>query len=101
MPLIKPKKAKRVIALDRHRLGMIGGVAGALLVLMVSFWISETDIMVAIARAGWAFVFCYAATVFLVYRILLTTLTEMVENQKEELSEPEEEMGTDEDTSTT
>jgi hypothetical protein len=96
MALDNPKKVKRIIALDRHRLGLIGGTVGALLVLVVSFWISEADILVAIIRAGWAFILCYAATVFLVYRILHTTLTEMIEEQKESLPETEEEMPGDE-----
>jgi hypothetical protein len=92
----KPKKKSRIIALDRHRLGLIGGTFGGLLVLIVSFWVSETDILVAIPRAGLAFIFCYAATAFLVYRILYTTLTEMVENQQEKLPETEEEIPDDE-----
>jgi hypothetical protein len=80
----KVKSAKNVIPLDGDKLGMIGGMIGAIIVLIMSLFYHNGDITTTLLRVGWAFVICYGATFFLVRMILRTTLQEMVEQQKGE-----------------
>lgn len=75
------KKNKRVIALDGDKLGMIGGMVGAFIVLIVCL-INHVSTITSLTRMGWGFVICYGATFFLVRVILRTTLIEMIEQEK-------------------
>jgi hypothetical protein len=73
------KSTKKVIPLDGDKLGMIGGMIGAIIVLIMSLYFHRGDIVTTLIRVGWAFVICYGATFFLVRMILRTTLQEMIE----------------------
>lgn len=75
------KKTKRVIALDGDKLGMIGGMVGAFIVLILCLLLNVGTVTLLI-RMGWGFVICYGATFFLVRVILRTTLIEMIEQEK-------------------
>lgn len=76
------KKQKKIIALDGDKLGMIGGVLGATVVLVVGFLSQNSTLASTLIRMGWVFVACYGATFFLVRMILRTTLMEMIEEEK-------------------
>lgn len=78
----KPSKAKKVVALDGDKLGMIGGMIGAIIVLIISLYAHPGEMMTTVIRMGTAFVVCYGATFFLVRMILRTTLQEMIELDK-------------------
>ncbi|MCH7959072.1 MAG: hypothetical protein IID08_03005 [Candidatus Hydrogenedentes bacterium] len=79
-----PKKLKRVVALDGHRLGLISGTAIALVVMGVSFFYQHAEFSATGIRTGWAFVAGYGATFFLVRVILRTTLFEFLDYDYEE-----------------
>jgi hypothetical protein len=82
MAIVSEKKApKRVIGLDRHRLGLIGGSIGALVVLCLSFFYQQTDFYTAAIRTGWAFVVSYFAVAVLVHGILRATLIEVIQQR--------------------
>lgn len=80
----KSSKPKKVIALDGDKLGMIGGMVGAIIVLIISLYRHPGDLMTTVIRMGTAFVICYGGTFFLVRMILRTTLQEMIESDKKE-----------------
>ena len=73
-----PKKFKRVVALDGHRLGLVNGTAIALVVMAFSFFYQQVEFVTAGIRVGWAFVAAYGATFFLIRVILRTTLFEFI-----------------------
>ena len=75
----KVKSTKKVIPLDGDKLGMIGGMIGAIIVLIMSIFYHRGDITTTLLRVGWALVICYGATFFLVRMILRTTLQDMLE----------------------
>ena len=81
-PKKKPSKSKKVVALDGDKLGMVGGMFGAIIVLIISLYAHPGDMMTTVIRMGMAFVICYGATFFLVRMILRTTLQEMIELDK-------------------
>ncbi len=76
-------KTKKVIALDGDKLGMIGGMVGAFIVLIICL-VFHVSTITSLIRMGWGFVICYGATFFLVRVILRTTLIEMIEQEKME-----------------
>jgi len=92
---------KKVIPLDGDKLGMIGGMIGAILVLIMSLYFHRGDIATTLIRVGWAFVICYGATFFLVRVILRTTLQELIEEKRKAKEEPEPTEETDEANSET
>lgn len=73
------KKIKRVLALDGHRLGLVGGTVLALAVMAACFYVRGVDGLTAATRTGWAFVAGYGAVFFLVRVILRTTLAEFIQ----------------------
>jgi len=73
-----PKKFKRVVALDGHRLGLVNGTAIALVVMAFSFFYQQVEFVATGIRVGWAFVAAYGATFFLIRVILRTTLFEFI-----------------------
>lgn len=87
MPKITSDKRGKVIALDGDKLGHIAGAAVALVVMSLSFFYQEVDGVTAFVRTGWAFVFGYGATFFLVRVILKKTLALMIENKRVALEE--------------
>ncbi len=85
MAIVSQKKTqKRVIGLDRHRLGLIGGSIGALVVMCLSFFYQHTDFYAAAIRTGWAFVVSYFAVAILVHGILRATLIEVIRQRDED-----------------
>jgi len=72
------KKLKRVVALDGHRLGLVNGMAIALVVMAFSFFYQHVEFLTTGIRVGWAFVAAYGATFFLIRVILRTTLFEFL-----------------------
>lgn len=83
-----PKKFKRVVALDGHRLGLISGMAIAVVVMGVSFFYQHAEFLATGIRTGWAFVAGYAATFFLVRVILRTTLFEFLGHERKDTIAP-------------
>lgn len=79
---IKKKRPRKVVALDGDKLGMIGGMLGATVVLMIGFFSQTGTITATLIRMGWVFVVCYGAIFFLVRVILRTTLKEMIEEER-------------------
>lgn len=76
------KKIKRVVALDGHRLGLVGGTALALAVMAACFYLRGVDAVTAATRTGWAFVAGYGAIFFLIRVILRTTLSEFIQHHE-------------------
>lgn len=70
---------------------MIGGMIGAIIVLIMSIFYHRGDITTTLLRVGWAFVICYGATFFLVRMILRTTLQDMLEQNNAAKNSSEEE----------
>ena len=79
-----PKKLKRVVALDGHRLGLISGTAIALVVMAFSFFYQHVEFLATGIRTGWAFVAGYGATFFLARVILRTTLFEFLDYEEKD-----------------
>lgn len=79
-----PKKFKRVVALDGHRLGLISGAFIALIVMGSSFFYQQAEFMATGIRTGWAFVAGYGATFFLARVVLKTTLFEFLDVEQSE-----------------
>jgi hypothetical protein len=80
-----PKKSsarKKSIPLDGDKLGMIGGMIGAIIVLFISLFAHKGEMLTTVIRVGWAFVICYGGTFFLVRMILRTTLLDLLEQEK-------------------
>jgi hypothetical protein len=73
-------KTKKVIALDGDKLGMIGGMVGAFIVLIICL-VFHVSTITSLIRIGWGFVICYGATFFLVSVILRTTLIETIDKK--------------------
>lgn len=71
-----------VVALDGDKLGQIGGMAMAILVMAVCFFWRETDFATALVRTGWAFIAGYGGIFLFVRVVLRTTLFEMVERER-------------------
>lgn len=71
-----------VVALDGNKLGQIGGMTLAIVVMAVCFYWRETDASTALIRSGWAFTAGYGGTFLLVRIILRTTLFEMLEQDR-------------------
>lgn len=83
-----PKKFKRVVALDGHRLGLVNGMAIAAIVMAFSFFYQRSEFLATGIRVGWAFVAAYAATFFLIRVILRTTLFEFLDFEQKETKSP-------------
>ena len=75
------KRPGRLIALDADRLGLVVGLAAAVVVMVACFY-REVPMGVIVIRAGWVFVVAYAASFFLVRLVLRTTVAEMLEDKK-------------------
>ena len=75
------KRPVRLIALDADRLGLVVGLAAAVVVMVACFY-REVPWGATFIRAGWVFVVAYAAAFFLVRHVLRTTLAEMLQDKK-------------------
>ena len=67
-----------VVALDRHKLGMVGGACTATIIMAVCFFWQQADLDATIIRVGWAFVIAYGLFYLFTDRILRVTLLEFV-----------------------
>lgn len=70
-----------VVALDGDKLGQIGGMMMAIIVMVLCFFWRETDMATALVRTAWAFVIGYGGIFLFVRIILRTTLFEMLEQE--------------------
>lgn len=75
------KRPGRLLALDADRLGLVVGLAAAVVVMVACFY-REVPWGATFIRAGWVFVVAYAAAFFLVRLVLRTTLAEMLHDKK-------------------
>lgn len=71
-----------VVALDGDKLGLIGGMFMAIVVMSICFYWRETDGATALVRTGWAFTAGYGCTFLIVRVILRTTLFELIEHER-------------------
>lgn len=71
-------KIKMVVALDRHKLGMVGGACTATIIMAVCFFWQHAELDAAIIRVGWSFVIAYGLFYLFTDRILRVTLLEFV-----------------------
>lgn len=94
----KKSSNKKVIPLDGDKLGLIGGLIGAIAVLLLSTFLNRGDLATTLIRVGWAFVICYGATFFLVRMILRTTLQEMIEQDKAQREKKKKKIVAEEET---
>lgn len=72
-----------VVALDRHKLGMVGGASVATIIMAVCFFWQQAELDATIVRVGWAFVIAYGLFYLFTDRILRVTLLEFVVDKKE------------------
>ncbi len=76
-----------VVALDRHKLGMVGGACTATIIMAVCFFWQQADLDATIIRVGWTFVIAYSLFYLFTDRILRVALLEFVIDKKEKEKE--------------
>ncbi|MBN2308920.1 MAG: hypothetical protein JXR94_08125 [Candidatus Hydrogenedentes bacterium] len=77
------KQPRQVLALDCDKLGLLGGMTLATVVMAVSFY-REVSILEAVFRATVTFLVGYVAVFILTRTILHTALSEFVRAREEE-----------------
>lgn len=76
-------KIKMVVALDRHKLGMVGGACTATIIMAVCFFWQQADLDATIIRVGWTFVIAYGLFYLFTDRVLRVTLLEFVIDKRD------------------